>query len=68
MPKQKFKRGIAIGSGQIASDEIFFRYNDETWSFPTYDVLGYRGVAHFNGVYYEAKVSDLRRLQKASNG
>ena len=60
----KYKRGIAIGMGQIKSDAISFRYNDETWEFPTYDVLGYRGIAHFNGMHYEAKVRDLRSLAK----
>ena len=58
----KYRRGIAIGQGQIESDEIFFRYHDETWEFPAYDVLGYRGIAHFNGVNYVARVSDLRKM------
>ena len=64
MDGMTYRRGIAQGIGQIARDAIFFRYRDETWEFPTYDVLGYRGIAHFNGVYYEAKVKDLRKLAK----
>lgn len=60
----KYRRGYAQGIGQIDSDEIFFRYHDETWSFPTYDVAGYRGIAHYNGIHWEAKVADLRRMKK----
>lgn len=66
------KTGItAIGVGQIKSDSIFFRAGDETWEFPTYDVLGYRGIAHYNGIHYVAKVADLRKMakkMKAKNG
>ena len=58
----KYKKGVAIGMGQIDSDSLFFRYHDETWEFPIYDVVGYRGFAHYNGVHWEAKVSDLRLL------
>lgn len=60
----KYRRGIAQGISQVENDEIFFRYNDETWSFRTYDVAGYRGIAHYNGMHWEAKVADLRRLKK----
>ena len=59
-------KGYAYGLPQIRSDSIFFRCGSETWEFPTYDVLGYKGIAKSNGIYYEAKVSALRKLAKQS--
>ena len=61
---EAYDKGLAVGVGQITNDCIFFRFKDETFEFPAYDLLGHKGVAHFNGVYYEAKVSDLRRIRK----
>ena len=63
----KYRPGIAIGMSQIKTGRIFFRYRDETWDFDTYDVIGYRGFAHYNGMHYEASVKDLRQLAKKNN-
>jgi len=59
-----YKKGVAQGQHQINSDFVFFRYYDRTWEFPTFDVLGYRGIAHHNGLHYEARVKDLEKLEK----
>ncbi len=63
-----YAKGVAQGVPQIKSETIFFRYGDETWEFPTYDVLGYKGIAKFNGIHYEAKVKDLKKLARKANG
>ena len=64
-----YANGIALGSPQIHSDSIFFRYNDETWEFSTFAILsGDKHLAHFNGIHYEAKVKDLRRLANKKHG
>ena len=55
-------RGYAYGLPQINRDSIFFRAGGETWEFPAFDVLGYRGIAVSSGPYYLAKVKDLRKL------
>ena len=57
-------RGYAYGLPQIDTDAIFFRSGNETWEFPTMEVLGYRGIATPLGNYYIAKVKDLRKLEK----
>ena len=59
-----YKKGIAQGQPQINSDSVFFRYYDRTWEFPAYDVLGYKGIAHYNGLHYEASVKDLEKMEK----
>ena len=56
------RTGIAIGIPDIRTDAIDFRYQDQTWSFPTYDVVG--RIAHYNGVAYEAPVKKLIALAK----
>lgn len=61
---EAYEKGLAVGIQQIKNDSIFFRFRDETWEFPATIVLGYKGVARYNGSYYEAKVSVLRRLAK----
>ena len=62
MPRD-IPKGYAYGLPQIHSDSIFFRAGVETWEFPAFDVIGYRGIATSTGPYYIAKVSDLRKLQ-----
>ena len=62
--KEAFDKGLAVGIQQIRNDSIFFRFKDETFEFPAGEVLGYRGIAKYNGSYYEAKVSALRRLKE----
>ena len=54
----------AIGIPQIRKDTIFFRAGDETWEFPAYEMLGAKGIAHFDGCTYVAKVKDLRKFAK----
>lgn len=62
-----YAKGFAVGLPQINTDTIFFRFKNEVFEFPAYDLLGIAGIAHFNGRYYEAKVSKLREL-KEKNG
>ena len=57
-------KGYAYGIAQINTDAIFFRCGNETWEFPTMQVIGYRGIATSNGIYYIAKVKDLRKMEK----
>jgi hypothetical protein len=63
--KEAWDKCLAVGIGQIKSDAILFRFKDETWEFRAIDVLGYKGIAHYNGSYYEAPVKKLRLLAKA---
>ena len=63
MPKG-IPKGYAYGLPQINTDSIFFRYKDETWEFPAFDVLGYRGIAKYQGTCYIARVKDLKELEK----
>ena len=67
MPKG-IPKGYAYGLSQINSDAIFFRSGRETWEFPAFDVLGYRGIAKSIGNYYLARVKDLRKLERSNNG
>ena len=60
--KESEEKGMAYGIQQIRTDGIFFRYKNETWELPTGVVLP--KYAHYNGVYYEAKPSKLRKLAK----
>jgi hypothetical protein len=60
--KEAFEKGLAVGIQQIRTDSVFFRFKDETWEFPTGVVLP--KYAHYNGSYYEAKASRLRKLAK----
>ena len=59
-----YDKGLAVGIQQIRKDSIFFRFRDETFEFPATELLGVKKIAKFNGCYYEAKVSTLRRLAK----
>ncbi len=68
MMESAYKRGLAVGLPQIASDTIFFRFHDETFEFPAFDLLGAPNIAHYNGIYYEAKVTKLRELKAKSHG
>ena len=58
--KEAFDKGLAIGVQQIRTDSVYFRFKDETFEFPTNQVVP--KIAKYNGSYYEAKVKDLRRL------
>ena len=61
--KEAYDKGLAVGVGQVKTDTLFFRYKDETYEFPAIDLLGIKGIAKYNGIYYEAKVKDLRRMK-----
>jgi hypothetical protein len=56
-----FKRGIAVGMADIQNDEITFRFRRELYTFPSIDVMH---VARHNGYFYEARISELRKLAK----
>ena len=60
--KEAFDRGMAVGVPQIRTDSIHFRFKDSVWNLPTYGVVGV--FAHYNGCYYEAKVSDIQKFVK----
>lgn len=59
-----FKKGIAIGQTDIQRDEITFRFRRELFTFPTFDAIP---ISRFNGYCYEAKIKDLRKLDKAKH-
>ena len=60
-----YKRGLAGGLPQIKGDTIFFRFREETFEFPTYELLGYRPkIARYNGICYTAPVAKLRKLKE----
>ena len=56
-----FKRGIALGHADVRNDEMTFRFRKELFTFPT---LACWHVARYNGYFYEAKVTELRKLAK----
>lgn len=60
---EAYSKGFAVGVPEIRRDNIHFRFKDETWDFPTGIVLPKH--AHYNGVYYQAKASRLRKLAKS---
>mgnify|MGYP001611760925 CR=1 FL=1 len=60
--KEAFDRGLAVGIQQIRTDSVFFRFKDETFEFTTGEVVP--KIAKYNGCYYEAKVKDLRKLDR----
>ena len=51
---------VAQGQPKINSDTIVFRHGEEVFELPTYGVVG--NFAHYNGVFYEAKVKDIRKF------
>lgn len=58
---------IAFGQPQIKTDTIVFRWKEEVYEFPCAEVVP--DHATYNGYFYEAKVSSLRKLaRKADNG
>ena len=67
MMEEAYARGMAVGLPQIDKDTIFFRYRDEQFEFPAYELLGMPGIAHFNGSHYEADVTKLRKLAARMN-
>ena len=56
-----YKKGVAVGYCNIRSDTLIFRFRDETFEFPTGDVLP--GIAFWNGYFYTAPVKKLRKLE-----
>ena len=61
-----YEKGIAVGHGMIHTDTIYFRHRDEVFEFVAYDVVP--EYANYNGVHFEAKVTDLRKLKKKLYG
>ena len=59
-----YKRGIAIGTPDIKSDCIVFFFKGEEFPVPSSTLLSYPQLAHFNGVNYEAKIKDVRKIAK----
>ena len=59
-----YKRGIAVGTPDIKSDCIVFFFKGEEFSIPSSRLLSYPKLAHFNGVNYEAKIKDVRKIAK----
>lgn len=59
-----YQRGIAVGAPSIQNDEITFRFKKELFTFPSVDVIG---VCRYNGIFYEARIDDLRKLAKAKH-
>ena len=57
---EAWDKGMAVGIQKITTDCVYFRFKDETFEFPTMQVVP--SIAHYNGSYYEAKVEDLRKL------
>ncbi len=58
---EAWDKGLAVGVPMITTDEVYFRFREETFSFPTYDI---HSIIHYNGCYYEADVKKLRKLVK----
>ena len=56
-----FKRGLAMGHADVRNDEMTFRFRKEMFTFPT---LACAHVARYTGYFYEAKVTELRKLAK----
>ena len=60
-----YKRGLAGGLPVIKTDMICFRFRDEVFELPTYEILNHRPkIVRYDGVCYVAKVKDLRRFKK----
>ena len=59
---EAYSKGKAVGIQQILTDSVFFRFKDETFEFPTNQVIP--EIATFNGSYYEADVKQLRKMKK----
>lgn len=59
-----YEKGFAVGTGQVKTDTMLFRYRDEVFEFPT---LLVHPMADWNGYFYEVPVEKLRAL-KIKNG
>ena len=59
-----YKRGKAMGEADVRNDEMTFRFRNEVFTFPTMHCIH---IARFNGYWYEAKISELRKLAKAKH-
>ena len=56
-----FKKGVAVGYPDIKRDEMTFRYRKELFTFP---IINCHHVARYNGYFYTAKISEVRKLAK----
>jgi len=58
---------MIVGYPQIHTDTIVFRDGEKVYELPTYGVVGV--FAHSNGLYYEAKLKDIKKfLRERKNG
>ena len=62
MFEELYDQNIAVGHSNVRNDSIDFRWRKKTWSFPARFVIP--EIAIYNGYFYEAKIADLKRLEK----
>ena len=58
-----YKKGIAVGSPDIKTDTVTFRFKDELFEFPTVQIAG---KSAYNGYFYEYPVKKLRKMRSAN--
>ena len=68
---QCYKKGLAVGESRILTDTVFFRFKEETFEFPSNEVvslvLNWGTYPQHNEIPLPvAKVSALRKLAKQS--
>lgn len=56
-----YDKGHAVGNSNVRDDTMTFRYREEVFDLPTRLL---HGVSNWNGLFYQAKVEDLRRIAK----
>ena len=60
-----YERGVAYGASNIKTDTMIFKFKGQKFEFPTVKV---HALTYFNGYFYEAKIDDLRRLEREAAG
>ena len=53
-----YKKGIAVGSPDIKTDTVTFRFKDELFEIPTIDA---HPLSEWNGYFVEADIKKLRK-------
>lgn len=56
-----YEKGHAVGHSNVRDDTMTFRYREEVFDLPTRLL---HGISKWNGLFYEAKVDDLRRVER----
>ena len=59
-----YARGIAVGHSEIRTDSLEFAFRTERFTVPTMCAYGPDAIANYNGLFYTARVDDLRKLGK----